>query len=55
MEKQEQSPEMARFRSALGKVLKVSKDEMKSLLSNDIAKDALKQKQGRRPKHAAKP
>jgi hypothetical protein len=43
------TPEMTRFNDALRQVMHVSKDELKSLLKNEKAIEATRQKRGPKP------
>lgn len=48
-----QTPEMTRFNDALRQVMQVSKTDLKSLLTNDEAIQATRQKKGPKPKPSA--
>jgi hypothetical protein len=52
-EKNEGSPEMAKFNSALRGALSISKSDLNRLLSEEKVSHNLKQKPGRKPKSVA--
>lgn len=52
MENAVPNPEMDRFRSALKKVMRVSKDDLKEILAEQKAANADKPKRGPKPKRS---
>jgi hypothetical protein len=53
IEKNQESPEMARFNDALRQAMQVSKADLKRLLAEDKITPLVPQKRGRKPKPVA--